>query len=506
MLEITQDSAHAAPLTTAEIAARQAGAIKEAVVKDVLAALEAPLAAENATENALRLAGLRPTPENRALVSALLLNGLAADKDSLVQLSRAMKLTEGDMAKALFLVQNELRPTAGHVETLNAFVSGEAKLGTQLQAVMAAAEALPEGDAKQAVLRILTAPSAAEQTLDALFRQAAGQPEKALPSPIANPNPTSNIQGISTPVPSAGMQPAQVQAAASPVQMAENSKAALPLVKEQLVLAFTQAIATGESGVLDLPRAEAIIRQVTGQTVLLENADGAFTKAAVRFVMREVAEELPVRERAVLEKLAAPLSGKKLIFPHKESTREDVDRFLTEMRTTLAEAKAALTTRGVPAEVFTRAADAAENGVRFLQDMRNAVVVQLPILLNQKETTAELFVFRDKRRKSARNAAATALLALDEENLGRVEAYIRREEQSVSCQFRLQEKKTEALIRAEMHRLHAQLASVGFRLETVTYQPIDEPFGILDAEPGSDAWNDRESERIIPYAGLDEKV
>ena len=516
MLEITQDSAHAAPLTTAETAARAAGAAKETAQNQVLAAPEEPLTPENAAENALRLAGLRLTPENRALVAALLLRGLAADKDTLVQMNRAMKLTENDMAKALFLVKNELRPTAANVETLNALAKGEAKLGTQLQALLAAAEGLPEGEAKQSVLRLLTgnAPVPSERAMDALFRPAEGT--QTTPRTQAQTQPPT-LATPSTPIqPGATGQPVPPGANTAPVQtpeagqaavqqtQADAIKTALPQAREGLAQAFTQALASGEP--LDLPRAEALIRQAIGQGLLPENArDGAFTRAAVRFILAETAEAMPAREREALQKLAETPVSRKLIFPHRDGAREDIDRFLTDLRVTLAEAKTALSSRGAANDAFTRAADAAENGVRLLQDMRNAVVVQLPILLNQRETTAELYVFRDKRKKNVKGGSATALLALDEANLGRVEAYIRREGQAVSCQFRLGEKRTETLIRAELHRLSAQLAAVGFRLEGVTYRAIDEPFGILDAEPGAEGRDEGEIPPV-PYKGLDEKA
>jgi|GEM_PF-3482328 len=510
MLEITQDSAQAAPFPSVETAVRTGAAAKtavqsEAVQNEALAALEAPLAAEGAAENALRLAGLRLTPENRALVTALLLNGLSADKNTLVQMNRAMKLTENDLEKALFLIKNELRPTRANVTALDAFASGGSKLGAQLQQLLAVAEALPEGAAKQDVLRILTGTGEAplaEKAMDALFRP-------VLNVPVVNTQPeAASLDLAHIPPPQAPTTALQLtgQGTATPIlaQAAESIATAMPALKEQFAQVFTQALSAGEE--MDLPRAEALIRQTTGQMLLPEGErDSAFTRAAVRFMLAETAEAMPAREREVLQRLVEP-AAKKLIFPHREGRREDIDRFLTDLRVTLAEAKEALSSRGVVNDTFSRAVDIAENGVRFLQDMRNAVVVQLPVLINQQAATAELYVFRDKRKKTAKNGAATALLALNELHLGRVEAYIRREGQAVSCQFRLGEKRTEALVRAEIHRLSARLAEVGFRLESVTYQALDEPFGILDSEPSV---GNRDDGDIVPYkhyTGLDEKV
>ena len=484
-MEITPETMAAAQAVVHEPAVPKDASLRGLPAGQAAEAQAAPVPVESAAANALRFAGLRVTPENAALVEALLLHNFPADKETLLTLNRALKLMGGDMQKALFFLQNDMQPTTVNAAQLNAFANGEAKLSAQLTVLMNELAAMPEGDVKNELLRLLTN------------------------ADVPNASPGARMyETFFAAKPAAGRAavPGNVNMTAPTAARAETAAAALRDVLPQrlpaLVQAFADAAAIGAAPTEE--RAEAIVRQVLGEIIPAqsESLPEGFVRAAVRFVTEQAAVALPARERALWLAAVAPegRAAHKFVFSHRDGAAADIDVFLNELRESTSAARVVAARSGTAGEPVMQAIDAAETSVQFMQDMKSAVFMQLPIALNGWETTAELYVFRDKRKKQAKGGTATALLALEPEHLGRVEAYIRRDGQTVSCQFRLERPDAEALVRAHATELGAAMAAAGYRLETVMYHALGEPYSLLQEEPV-----DERPKAVLP-ARVDQKV
>lgn len=106
--------------------------------------------------------------------------------------------------------------------------------------------------------------------------------------------------------------------------------------------------------------------------------------------------------------------------------------------------------------------------------------MQIPINVNGQLNNAELFVFKEPRKKKNLNERASVLIAIDYANLGRVEAFIDKVDRNLSFQFRLSYPESMRLINAHFNELGLSLTNLGYRISGISFKNIDESFTVLD--------------------------
>ncbi|NLK20993.1 MAG: flagellar hook-length control protein FliK [Epulopiscium sp.] len=121
-----------------------------------------------------------------------------------------------------------------------------------------------------------------------------------------------------------------------------------------------------------------------------------------------------------------------------------------------------------------------KNNLKFMNHLNKyESFIQIPIKLNHYNTQAELYVFQ-KNKKLRKNAnTISALIALDLNSLGHLEAFVQKNDKELYCQFRLENIDSKDLIKSHMGELIRTLSDKGYKVKSITFQEIKEPFNLL---------------------------
>lgn len=134
-------------------------------------------------------------------------------------------------------------------------------------------------------------------------------------------------------------------------------------------------------------------------------------------------------------------------------------------------------------EILKSASDI-EKSLDFLNLLKDSMYLQIPIVLNNFQTNAEIFVFKDgkKNKNSSKKQSASALVSVDLLNLGQMEIFVTKIEEDISLQFKLGEEFAEDLIKSNSGMLETYLKNKKLKLKDINFSTLDEPFTLLDDE------------------------
>ena len=103
--------------------------------------------------------------------------------------------------------------------------------------------------------------------------------------------------------------------------------------------------------------------------------------------------------------------------------------------------------------------------------------------MNREQTTAELYVFRQRRRKAQADQETFAvLLGLDTQHMGRVETMIRADGRSVALEFRLENAEVADAFSKGAKALEPLIGQAGYRLTGVNVRELAARTTVLNAE------------------------
>lgn len=122
------------------------------------------------------------------------------------------------------------------------------------------------------------------------------------------------------------------------------------------------------------------------------------------------------------------------------------------------------------------------NNLEFSSQFKDTTYFQIPIIINNNQTTAELYIFKNKT-KNKNSKSSSAVLSLDLAFLGHFEAYISKAERNISCQFKTENKNIEKLISSKISDLNNALKNYNYNLKQVTFKELDEKFTVISKEP-----------------------
>lgn len=141
-------------------------------------------------------------------------------------------------------------------------------------------------------------------------------------------------------------------------------------------------------------------------------------------------------------------------------------------------------TAGEKTEGLASRAAQAEKQLSLMSDTKRFVCFHWPFVLqDDRRNTAELYIYKHKRKKKALDAEnIVILLGLDTENIGRVETMIKASGKNISLQFRVS--KTEAF--AETEHIEKQLRQIvrdaGYYLQGMDVEELVQKTTVLNAE------------------------
>ncbi len=116
-----------------------------------------------------------------------------------------------------------------------------------------------------------------------------------------------------------------------------------------------------------------------------------------------------------------------------------------------------------------------QDNMAFLDQLtRFAALIPIPLNINGLDTTAELYVLKNKEKgKKIDVNNATILLSLFTANLGQVEVIAKTHYKSIECIFRSEQEAVLSFIRKNSTSLYQVLDTYGYRLSQVSYKHIE---------------------------------
>ena len=109
--------------------------------------------------------------------------------------------------------------------------------------------------------------------------------------------------------------------------------------------------------------------------------------------------------------------------------------------------------------------------------------IQIPLQMNEKNATADLYVYKDKSRSKLIDPEdATIIIALDLPKSGRIESMIKLNGKSVNATFRLEKSEVGITIKRGEKILSDRLEARGYRLEPIKTIQLNEFFNLIKME------------------------
>lgn len=450
------------------------------------------------------LAGLniKVNDENMNILKMLLDNSFPATGDNFRMLNQAIKVVGNDNPEsALFFLKNEITPSFKGAEALESYINGETKIASQLMELTENILSLENIDILEKAVSVLSSDSAKTQQINSQIKQlpdlrnelvqAADDVSKSLTNTlntaakeilgaVGEGVSSDNISGEKAqPLNSALIKETtlsenkQTDFELSPVRkfISENSREILDTIKEAALNGNTQRLTELIKNKFDFPDA---LNSLTEKDF--------FSELFKEFpALKKPVENLIKTEKSIKELLTEELS-----IGTDNIKEKNFEKHIASLSERLTKLKAELSTGEASSPTISQAVKLAENitgNISFFSSMQNTVFIQIPIVINNNTETAELYVFRDKNKKPKKAGQASALIALDTAFLGHFESYIQKNNQSVSCQFRLQNEAVQKIVSQNIDLLRGYLKTYNLNLENVTYKKISEPFNIISPEP-----------------------
>ncbi len=136
-------------------------------------------------------------------------------------------------------------------------------------------------------------------------------------------------------------------------------------------------------------------------------------------------------------------------------------------------------TRGV----FEKAENISDN-IQFMNQINNYKnYIQIPFSVKGNENNAELTIFKGNKKNKNSNENISALIALEYEEIGRVEVFVNKFSMNLSFQFRAEQDGTLKLVSQNFAKLSQILVEKGFKIANFQFKKMSEPFKLTDEMP-----------------------
>ncbi len=451
-------------------------------------------AEDTAILDVLKFLGFKPTQDNIVLLQTLMNKGFAVTEDNMNALNRAQKLTGLEPYKAIIFLTEDIKVNATNAEAIKKLVNGGNRLTDKLLELVDAIAGFPDKELSEKLIKLLGGTgvdgNAAKKTASLFDTGEISTKTQASEKDVvsyaasardgAGGDAVSENSGLSEETQHSDKAlPTGTQKTAEALQEAEdntNNKSAT--VEEHFDPGKTSSersdIISGED---DLKAIKSVKETLTDKSAGIPEAGNKKEQNAGMQVLKppEEAEKLKTDnfKKAVMKKFALNI---------EKPDVNEIDRLLNDVKSGAEAVKKELGLLSLRDNPVYNAADDLTKNMDFLNSLKTKIYVQIPVVLNGERTDCDIYVFSDKRKKTAKGMAKSALVALDTANLDRVESYIVRNERSVSFQFRLKNENAEKLIRKHLTSLNDLLSKTGFTMESVSFCRFDEPFDIASQE------------------------
>ncbi len=171
-------------------------------------------------------------------------------------------------------------------------------------------------------------------------------------------------------------------------------------------------------------------------------------------------------------------------FNIEDTSNKDLEDFFTDLATITKNIKDNLQNiNDSNSEILNKNVENLSKNIDFMSSLKDSMFLQIPLNINNFSTTAELFIFSNKKNKNIanKNNSGSVLLSLNLAYLGKLDAYIYKNNNDISCQFRLEKESAKNLIKENTLLLIEYLKSKKLILKELSFKDLDESFSLYNS-------------------------
>jgi hypothetical protein len=411
-------------------------------------------------------------PEESSLQAAKLLvkYNMPVTKENITTLINTQRsvenLAQGDAPKAIALLQSELNINNTEITKL---VKMAALLEPQSQQALKALQVKTESAENEVKQAIQAETKQTQSTLEASQKQVEVQKS------IEN-SPKATMQQLAAEIEAQNSKPEAVKQDLIKQEGQKFGKLIDTIMKafEAVTQAKPEQVAYMLSKDIKITPAsvKAIVDNTKGENNLSKQIAGTLE-------LVETLEKNQVDVREIKQEL------KKLFLkPELLQNKENVAENFKDIVKLGAKLEVLIKEQGLDHKVDTSVLQDVKGNIDFIKGINaNINYLQIPIQVNQQNTTAEIYVFNDKKRsKSVNPENATILVALDLDKLGHIESLIAVNQKNVNITFKVEEKSFKKIISKSSEALRQSLEARGYSLNPLKIIDIKEKFNLLELE------------------------
>lgn len=433
--------------------------------------------------NSLNLA---PTKENIDLIKILVQNNLPINKDNLQDIIKSTKIfKDNPIEKALFLIENNIKPTINIGEQIDSYISKTTLIDKQIDEIFSNIKFSNNDKIINEIFKnssfeniaksnINTLAEFKESLLSHIFKNNNVTEFKGLENIIKNTSNLTNIndKNINTNI--------------------KNNTITYELLKNITDFTFNEELLINSEKINIFKDLANITDKNNNDTILpktnLENLNGLIDKNTLNLIQKQIFNIIQ-SDHKINTKFKDLVNNfenfqKKLkFFEFKDSSNEELNRFFEDLSIISKNLKDNINNFSESnSDTIINNLDNLNKNIDFMSNLKNNMFLQIPININNFSTTAELIIFSNKKNKNnnSKNNSGSALISLNLLYLGKLEVFINKINNDISCQFRLEKDVTKNLVKENIDLLNDYLKDKNFNLKDVTFKDLDESFSLIN--------------------------
>lgn len=174
---------------------------------------------------------------------------------------------------------------------------------------------------------------------------------------------------------------------------------------------------------------------------------------------------------------------KLFLAPESVQDKDTIKETIKEVIKTSSKVEALIREHGLEDKVDKTVLSDIKNNLDFSRNLNSINYIQIPILVSENKTTADIYVFNNKKRSKTINPEnVSILIALDLKSLGHIESLIGVTKRNVSVTFKVEKDEFKQLIISKGDSLKRALEARGYTLSNIQVIDISERFNLLELE------------------------
>lgn len=428
---------------------------------------------EDEIKNKLAQLGIKPDRRNMETAAELRANGTQLNAENITKVVDAvLRFKNLGIAKAAYLVSNNIIPEEKSITSLNRFVEGRVRLSSELLDLASSLAEIQDKDVAFAILKKLNA-------MDYPF-QKSGETSDVSTSPIHYENGKIYNSQKNWHIEGNVAQKSEKEHWSRKPELSRNGNIGTENLDKTVknvdiegneILQLKKKTADFVNYKENIEKSE---KELADFLNVILASQGSRSAGKGRSETNNVAQVIKKSFEKMFAKINEEVEGRDI----------NVKEFYRDIYKKLEIVRKVLEETDIPGkqEILNKV-DNIKSDINFLNELnKHTVYFQIPLKIFHKNTNGELYILkRNNGRKRIDPQNATVFLSLDTENLGQVDSLISVNKKNVSLNFRLEKNEIIDYIKENYIQLYEGLAKKGYKLVDIKYRLIDEKVNLLNA-------------------------